>query len=100
VPVWADEWSAPTGLALGLGSLTSYQVAVDLLNYFRAHSISLCTGAFDVPRFVVQNIPGWNPTNYNNVTQNTAIDGSGALVQQDFLSNYSRTLTAEDGLAN
>jgi endoglucanase len=100
VPVWADEWSAPTGLTLGLGSLTSYQVAVDLLNYFRAHSISLCTGAFDVPRFVVQNIPGWSPTNYNNLTQNTAIDGSGALVQQDFLSNYSRTMTAEDGLAN
>jgi hypothetical protein len=58
MPVWADEWSAPEGLPLGLGSLTNYQVAVDLLNYLRTHSISLCTGAFDVTQFVVQVVPG------------------------------------------
>ncbi|MFZ0662073.1 MAG: hypothetical protein WAM66_05225 [Acidobacteriaceae bacterium] len=58
LPEWADEWSAPTKLQLGLGTLTSYQVAADLVNYLRAHSIPLCTGAFDVPHFVVQNVPG------------------------------------------
>lgn len=100
VPVWADEWSAPTGLTLGLGSLTSYQVAVDLVNYLRSHSISLCTGAFDVPRFVVQDIPGWTLTNYDNIAQNTQIDGSGTLVYNDFLANYSRALTLSDGLSN
>jgi len=99
VPVWADEWSAPTGLNLGLGSMTSYQVAVDLLNYLRAHSISLCTGAFDVPRFVVQDVPGWTLTNYDNIAQNTSIDGSGTLVYNDFAANYSRELTLSDGLS-
>lgn len=100
VPVWADEWSAPTGLALGLGSLNSYQVAVDFLNYLRAHSISLCTGAFDVPRFVVRNVPGWTPNNYDNIAQNTQTDGSGTLVYNDFLANYSRKLTLADGLSH
>ncbi|HEX7934527.1 MAG TPA: cellulase family glycosylhydrolase [Paraburkholderia sp.] len=100
VPVWVDEWSAPTGLKLGLGSMTSYQVAVDLLNYVRAHSIPLCTGAFDVPRFVVQNIPGWTLTNYDNMTQNTQTDGSGTLVYNDFAANYSRALTLSDGLSH
>lgn len=99
MPVWADEWSAPTGLNLGLGSMTSYQVAVDLVNYLRAHSIPLCTGAFDVPRFVVQDIPGWTLTNYDNMAQNTAIDGSGTLVYNDFAANYSRQLTLADGLS-
>lgn len=100
VPVWADEWSAPTGLALGLGSMTSYQVAVDLLNYLRAHSISLCTGAFDLPRFVVQDIPGWTPTNYDGIAQNTQTDGSGMLVYNDFAAGYSRNLTLSDGLSH
>lgn len=100
VPVWADEWSAPTGLRIGLGSLTSYQVAVDLLNYLRAHSISLCTGAFDVPRFVVQTIPGWTLTNYDNITQGSQTDGSGTLVYNDFAANYSRALTLSDGLSH
>lgn len=99
VPVWADEWSAPTGLNLGLGSMTNYQVAVDLLNYLRAHSISLGTGAFDVPRFVVQDVPGWTLTNYDNIAQNTQIDGSGTLVYNDFAANYSRALTLSDGLS-
>lgn len=99
VPVWADEWSAPTGLTLGLGSMTSYQVAVDLLNYLRSHSISLCTGAFDMPRFVVQDIPGWTLTNYDNIAQNTSTDGSGTLVYNDFAANYSRALTLSDGLS-
>jgi endoglucanase len=100
VPVWADEWSAPTGLNLGLGSLTSYQVAVDLLNYLRVHSIPLCTGAFDMPRFVVQDIPGWTLTNYDNIAQNSQIDGSGTLVYNDFAADYSRALTLSDGLSN
>lgn len=95
LPVWADEWSAPEGLALGLGSQTNYQVAVDLLNYFSAHSISLCTGAFDMKQFVVQNVPGWTPTNYD---QASTMKGSGALVYNDFAADYARALTAADGL--
>lgn len=99
VPVWADEWSAPTGISLGLGGLTSFQVAVDLLNYLRAHSISLCTGAFDMPRFVVQDIPGWTLTNYDAIgSGNSQTDGSGTLVHNDFAANYSRALTQADGL--
>jgi endoglucanase len=100
VPVWADEWSAPTGLALGLGNLPSYQVAVDLLNYLSNHSISLCTGAFDVPRFVVQNVPGWKLMNYDSLTQNPQTEGSGTLVYNDFMANYSKQLTLSDGLSN
>ena len=99
VPVWADEWSAPTGMSLGLGNLTSFQVAVDLLNYLRAHSIPLCTGAFDMPRFVVQDIPGWTLTNYDAISSgNSQADGSGTLVHNDFAANYSRALTQADGL--
>ncbi|PMS15502.1 hypothetical protein C0Z18_27090 [Trinickia dabaoshanensis] len=99
VPVWADEWSAPTGMSLGLGNLTSFDVAVDLLNYLRAHSISLCTGAFDMPRFVVQDIPGWTLTNYDAISSgNSQTDGSGTLVHHDFAANYSRVLTQADGL--
>jgi hypothetical protein len=44
LPVWADEWSVPTQLALGLGNLPDYQVAVDFLNYAQLHSIPICTG--------------------------------------------------------
>lgn len=95
LPVWADEWSAPEGLQLGLGSLTDYQVAVDLLNYLNAHSISLCTGAFDMKKFVVQTVPGWTLTNYD---PDSTMKGSGTLVYNDFAANYSRTLTAADGL--
>jgi len=98
LPVWADEWSAPTQLQLGLGTLTNYQVAVDLVNYLRVHSIPLCTGAFDVPHFVVQDIPGWTLTNYNNYSNTSTIEGSGTLVYNDFSANYSRALTAADGL--
>lgn len=95
IPVWVDEWSAPEGLALGLGSLTDYQVAVDFLNYLRAHSIPLCTGAFDVKQFVVQDVPGWTFTNYDSTS---AMKSSGTLVYNDFAADYSRELTSADGL--
>ena len=97
MPVWADEWSAPTELSLGLGALPDYQVAVDLVNYLSAHSISLCTGAFDVPRFVVQNIPGWTLTNYDDYSGASFTEGSGTLVYNDFVADYSRVLTLTDG---
>jgi hypothetical protein len=97
VPVWADEWSAPTQLPLGLGTLESYQVAVDLLNYLRLHFIPLCTGAFDVPRFVVQDIPVWTLTNYDNYSNTSTTEGSGTLVYNDFAADYSRQLTLHDG---
>lgn len=96
MPVWADEWSAPEGIALGLGPQTHYQVAVDLLNYLRVHGISLCTGAFDVPPFVVQEVPGWALTDYDSTT---AKKGSGTLVYNDFVANYTRQLTLSDGLS-
>ena len=82
-------------MALCLGSLDSYQVAVDLLNYLREHSISVCTGAFDVPPFVVQDVPGWTLTNYDSTTSKQS---SGTLVYNDFAANYSRPLTLSDGL--
>jgi hypothetical protein len=105
LPVWADEWSAPTQLPLGLGGLDDFQVAVDFLNYARLHSISICTGAFDVARFVVQQVPvpkSADPasmyTNYNNYSASSITEGSGTLVYNDFLNDYSRPLTRADGM--
>jgi endoglucanase len=95
VPVWADEWSAPEGMPLGLGSLTDTQVAVDLLNYLNAHSIPLCTGAFDVTKFVVQDVNPWTLTDYDPATP---MKSSGRLVYNDFAADYSRQLTVADGL--
>jgi endoglucanase len=97
IPVWADEWSAPTELALGLGTLQSYQVAVDLLNFLREHSIPLSTGAIDDPHWVVQDVPGWTLTNYKDYSNTSNIQGSGTLVFHDFADDYSRPLTDADG---
>ena len=98
VPVWADEWSAPTGLALGLGDLQDFQVAVDFVNYAQAHSIPICTGAFDVTRFVVSSVAPWIYNNYDNYSSTSITEGSGTLVYNDFLNDYSRPLTRADAL--
>jgi endoglucanase len=98
LPVWADEWSAPTGLALGLGTLHSYRVAVDLLNFLRDHSIPLCTGAIDVPQWVVEQVPGWRLTSYRDYSDTSKNEGSGTLVYHDYADDYSRPLTMADGL--
>jgi endoglucanase len=97
LPVWADEWSAPTDIRLGLGTLPGYQVAVDLLNFLREHSIPLCTGAIDVPHWVVQNVPGWRLTSYEDYAGSSTVEGSGTLVYRDFADDYSRPLTMADG---
>ena len=98
VPVYADEWSAETGVALGLGSLPNYQVAVDLLNYVRTHNVSLGAGAFDIPGVMVQNVPGWISTNYDNYTDtNTALD-AGLLVEKLFQTDYSQPISVADGV--
>ncbi|RYF05222.1 MAG: hypothetical protein EOO77_28625 [Oxalobacteraceae bacterium] len=98
MPVWADEWSAGFGADIGLGNLTSYQVAVDLLNYLRDHSIPLGGGAFDVPGVMTQSVPGWAPTTYKGSTPANPMGNSGQLVRTLFTTNYSRPLTAADGL--
>jgi hypothetical protein len=104
LPVWADEWSAATDQSLGLKGLCSYQVAVDFLNYIRAHNIALGAGAFDVPGFMVQNVPGWAYTNYDNFppadcpTSTTAGDNAGQLVHVLYTTNYSQVITVADGL--
>lgn len=98
LPVWADEWSAPTGLDLGLGNLPDFQVAVDFVNYAQAHSIPICTGAFDVTRFVVATVNPWTYNNYDNYSPTSITEGSGTLVYNDFLSNYSRPMTRADAL--
>ncbi len=98
LPVWADEWSAGFGSDIGLGNLTSDQVAVDLLNYLRAHSIPLGGGAFDVPGVMTQTVPGWTPTNYDGSTPANPMGNSGQLVHTLFTTNYGRPLTAADGL--
>jgi hypothetical protein len=105
LPVWADEWSAATGLALGLGNLPDYHIAVDFLNYARAHSISICTGAFDVNRFVVQQVPSssqqspsWPLNSYANYSASSTTEGSGTLVYNTFANNFSRLLAIADGL--
>jgi endoglucanase len=98
LPVWADEWSAPTELRLGLGSLNDFQVAVDFVNYAQAHSIPICTGAFDVTRFVVSNVAPWTYNNYDNYSSSSLTEGSGTLMYNDFLNNYSKPMTREDAL--
>ena len=105
LPVWADEWSAATDQKLGLKGLCSYQVAVDFLNYIRAHNIALGAGAFDVPDFMVQNVPGWTYTNYDNFppsncpTSTTTGDNAGELVHVLYTTNYSQEITLADGLS-
>lgn len=98
MPVWADEWSAGFGADIGLGNLTSYQVAVDLLNYLRDHAIPLGGGAFDVPGVMTQRVPGWAPTTYDGSTPANPMGNSGQLVHTLFTTNYDRPLTAADGL--
>lgn len=99
LPVLASEWSAQAGNPLGLGKLTSYQVAVDLLNYMRVHTIPMGgAGAFDIPGFMVQTVPGWTLTNYDNYTPTDSLNNAGILVHHDFLNHYSRPLTLDDGL--
>ncbi len=68
---------------------------MDLLNYLRAHRISLCTGAFDVPKFVVNDVPGWGLTSYASTSQYAS---SGTLVFNDFAAKYEKALTKSDGL--
>jgi hypothetical protein len=97
IPVWADEWSAPTDVPLALGTLRSYKVAVDLLNFLRDHSIPLSTGAIDVPQFVVEDVPGWKLTNYKDYSATSTTEGSGTLVYHDFIDDYCRPLTMADG---
>lgn len=98
LPVWADEWSAATGQKIGLGTLPNYQVAVDFLNYIRLHSIPICAGAFDIPNFMVQDVPGWTYTNYNNFSDANQKDDAGQLVHKLFSTDYGQALTDADGL--
>jgi endoglucanase len=104
LPVWADEWSAATDQKLGLKGLCSYQVAVDFLNYIRTHNIALGAGAFDVPDFMVQDVPGWAYTNYDNFPSTncpistTAGDNAGELVHVLYTTNYSQVIMVADGL--
>jgi hypothetical protein len=99
-PVIVTEWSAQAGNPIGLNNLSSYQVAVDLLNYLTAHSIPLSAGAFDVEGFMAQNVPGWTPTNYNNYSPSETLDDAGLLVNKLFLANYGVTLTTADGITH
>ena len=104
LPVWADEWSAGTNQSIGLKGLCSYQVAVDFLNYIRAHNIALGAGAFDIPGFMVQDVPGWTYTNYDNFpptncpTSTTPGDNAGDLVHALYITDYSQVITLADGL--
>jgi hypothetical protein len=97
VPVWADEWSAATNQKIGLEGLCNYQVAVDFLNYIRAHNIGLGAGAFDISGFMVQNVPGWTYTNYDNFSP-TVADNAGLLVNVLYTTNYSQAITVADGV--
>ncbi len=100
LPVFADEWAAPAGLALGLGNLPSYQVAVDLVNYLRVHKIPLGGAGYDAPPFLVQTVPGWTPTNYDNYSPSATLDDAGLLIHNDFLANYGRVLTDADAVTH
>ena len=97
-PVYADEWSAEARTKLGLGALPNYQVAVDLLNYLRRHNISLGASAFDIPGQMVQNVPGWTPTNYDNFKPGNYHLDAGLLVEKLFQTDYKQRINYSDGV--
>ena len=107
IPVDADEWSAKggvpaTGPVLGLGSLPTYDVAVQFLDYVRAHpTMSLGAGAFDIPYFMTQNVTTWQPTNYDNYSSTSPTrtqNDAGLLVHILYATNYWYLLTCADGV--
>ncbi|WP_169788042.1 glycoside hydrolase family 5 protein [Caldimonas brevitalea] len=100
LPVYANEWSAGAGSKLGLDTLPSYRPAVDLLNYLRDHGIALSAGEFDVEGVLVQEVPGWIPTNYDGYTSADNKGNVGQLVHNAFISKYSRPLTMQDALSS
>lgn len=100
VPVIVTEWSAQTDSYVGLRNLPTYQVAVDLLNYLSSHSIPLSAGAFDIPNFMSQNVPGWLPTNYDNYSPLQGNDNAGLLVNKLFTNDYNIILTSADGVTH
>lgn len=64
------------------------------------HHISLGGAAFDAPDEMVQKVPGWIPTNYNNFDpRNTHLD-AGLLVKKLFLTNYTQQLSVLDGVTH
>lgn len=97
-PVYADEWSAEARTKLGLGDLPDYHIAVDLLNYLRRHNISLGASAFDIPGQMVQNVPGWTPTNYDNFKPGNYHLDAGLLVEKLFQTDYKQKINYSDGV--
>ena len=97
-PIYADEWSAEARTKLGLGTLPDYHVAVDLLNYLRRHNISLGASAFDIPGQMVQNVPGWTPTNYDNFKPGNYHLDAGLLVEKLFQTDYKQRINYPDGV--
>lgn len=109
LPVFADEWSAKANTKIGLGDLPSFQVAVNFLNYIRFRNIPLAGGAFDLPGFLVKDVPGWTPSNYDNYATCYQdgfkpawcnLDDAGKLVQTLFLTNYRVALTDADAITH
>ena len=100
VPVFADEWAAQSDTSLGFGNSSSFQPAVDFVNYLRSHKIALGGAGFDAPGFMVQGVPGWTPTNYDNFSSTSTADDAGLLISNDFLANYSRPLTDADAVTH
>jgi hypothetical protein len=117
IPVFADEWSAEADAKLGLGiagqktactpppPLPNYQESVDFLNYIRLHHIALAGGAFDVPGFMVKDVPGWTPSNYNHYAPDAPVaeiknDDAGLLVRKLFATQYRVPITYADGVTH
>ena len=119
LPVFADEWSAPAHTRLGLGiagqtptcdppppqPLPTYREAVDLLNDLRVLHIPLAAGAFDVAGFMVKDVPGWTPSNYDNYSPSAPVpiiknDDAGLLVEKLFKTDYQAPLVYADGVTH
>jgi len=107
LPVFADEWSAPSDSKLGLGKpgtprccLQTYQESVDFLNYIRDHRIPLAGGAFDVVGWMVRDVPGWGPSNYDNYWPSVPNDDAGLLVHTLFKTDYGRPVIYQDGVTH
>lgn len=106
LPIFVDEWFACANTKPGILGLDSYQLVVDFLNYLQTRGIGIGGWAIDVPGYMVNDIPtpdncsaGWqHPSYYDGYNPLTMpIGDAGMLIINDFLSDYGRMLTIEDG---
>lgn len=108
LPIFVDEWAACANTRPGLRGLHSYQLAVDFLNYLHEKKIGIGGWAINVQGYMFNDIPdpmtdpascstGWQQPSYYAGFPSSPIGDAGMLIVNEFLADYGRTLTLEDG---